>query len=251
MYSGYKYSDYFIEDNSDGLRIRDSDSRNSIGCNIGPYLTLRGPTAFFVRPTLKIIGVEPNELTDGRWKPRVYEPLRRFIDIKIKNTGSEPAVDCETKLCLLKQLDDCHALSTEDKLLTWDTGHTKTTISAKYGQAKFHLAFSQDLLAEHAEKIEPVYCGIKKQKTRFQSWVGTLPALKSPHERDQDGMCNGKFKAHVEIYTVTGDRVYTDFIISVGDNWQSLNATESKCDCINQSLYSKIRNRIFLFAPEL
>jgi hypothetical protein len=245
VYPRFKYSDYFIENDSIGLRIREYDSDDNFSYSANPDTSLRRSSTFFVKSTLKIAGIETNELTDsGRWGWRAYEVLRRFVEIKIKNTGNEPAVDCEVRLRLQEQIDGCRILSTEDKFLTWDTGKKKTTISAKYGEAKFYLGFSQkELPPEYLEKISPVFCGIKKQEIKFQSWLGTQEALGRPHERDQDGMCDGRFRVHVEVYTVTGSRVFTDFIISVGDKWQILDAQVSKCKCINHSLYAKIKNR--------
>ncbi|MFZ0221700.1 MAG: hypothetical protein WAM42_08405 [Candidatus Nitrosopolaris sp.] len=218
--SAFKYSAYLLQDDVVGIRLGNFDGRSKLGHNTRPYTCFRRSSPFFSKPSLKIVGIGTNELTDSRWS-RNWEALTRFVEVMVKNTGDDPAIDCQVKLNLLHSLDGCKALSAESKFLTWENGDTKTTISAKYGEAKFYLAFScHNMPSFHINQIRTIYCGVKKQEIKPHSWIGTLKALENPHKRDQDGMCDGKFKIHVEIYTVTGDRVYTDFIIDVGGAWQ-------------------------------
>jgi hypothetical protein len=57
-------------------------------------------------------------------------------------------------------------------------------------------------------------------------------------------MCKGEFRVHVDIITEYGHRTYNDFIISVGNDWHSLDATKQDCHCIQESFLGRTWNRI-------
>ena len=47
-------------------------------------------------------------------------------------------------------------------------------------------------------------------------------------------MCEGKFRVHVDVFCMYGNRVYSDFIITVGKNWHDLELTKLDCKCNQQ-----------------
>lgn len=236
---------------SSGTRIRITDSRNSGSRIANSYLpSWRGLyPSFFIRPNLKIL-YDPQgrpyehirQTLDRRWgqtivetrgfdQPKAY-PERRFINIIVENKGKAPAINCEIKLRLLNKVNKCQALSPEEKPLAWEDGETKITIGARYGKAIFQLAFSQKYLTkEQLDLIDSVYCGVANEKIKFVAWVATPKALESPEFRDQDGLCQGNFKVHVEVVTEAGQRKSKDFIIKVGDTWEKLDAEMLECKC--------------------
>jgi hypothetical protein len=127
---------------------------------------------------------------------------------------------------------------------SWDDRTNKTTIGAKGNEAMFHLAFSQQLLTKNQERqIVPHYCSIAKDKVKIRTWIGSLKAL-NPEYADQDGLCQGEFRVHVEVVTEYGHRAHSDFIITVGNDWNSLDARKLDCHCIRESLRHRIWNRI-------
>ena len=208
-----------------------------------------GLSSFFIKPDLKILydpEARPYEhlrqTTDTRWGETVKEarffdqptayPERRFINIIVENRGRASAVNCEVRLRLLSKTEGCQVLSPEDKTLAWDNGETKKNIGARRGKAIFHLAFSQKHLSkEQLSLIDPVQCGITKTKIKFGTWVATLKALEKPEHKDQDGLCQGDFKVHVEVVTETGYQSSKDFVITVGDSWEKLDAKMLECKC--------------------
>lgn len=113
----------------------------------------------------------------------------------------------------------------------------------KYDKAFFHLAFSQQLTENEENSITPVYCGIANRITpQIHKWIATKKALANPIKREQDGMCNGEFKVHVEVFSIDGDRTYSDFIIKVGKEFENLDVTKVDCKCINESKWTRLRN---------
>jgi hypothetical protein len=75
--------------------------------------------------------------------PYTTYPIRRFVNIIVKNDGKEKAIDCEVTLRLLNKTMGCEWLSGQEKSLCWDNGETRSTIGARGNKATFHLAFSQ------------------------------------------------------------------------------------------------------------
>lgn len=208
-----------------------------------------GLSSFFIKPDLKII-YEPQARTDEnirqtldhRWGPTIVEvkrygqptsyPERRFLNVIVENKGKAPAMNCEARLRLLTRINDCHWLSKEEKSLCWENGKVKVNIGAKYGRAIFNLAFSQKYLSkEQLDLVSPVYCGVIKEKVKPIAWVATCKALENPEYRDQDGLCQGNFKVHVEVVTEKGQRKSSDFVIRVGDRWEKLDAEKLECKC--------------------
>lgn len=191
--------------------------------------------SFFIKPCLRITTIQTHRLTDKRWGGN---DLRCFVYCIVENTGRSPAIQCQAKLSLHEHIDGCHALSDNDtKNLIWQNNETKIDIGAKYDKPYFELAFSQGRLID---STEPVYCGVSRERARFQSWVGTKDALEQPENRLQDGMCRGRFRVHVEILTIDGQRTFNDFIITVGDDWQALQAEKTECITVKKSLGERI-----------
>ena len=121
-------------------------------------------------------------------------PLRRFLNITIKNDGRNLATNCEITSRLLNKSDGCQWLSTHEKPLCWDDGDSRRTIASR-GKAIFHLAFSQGNLTQTERKhIGTARCGILSKETQVESWIATKKALENPEYRDSDGLCKGEFK---------------------------------------------------------
>lgn len=113
----------------------------------------------------------------------------------------------------------------------------------KYDKAVFHLAFSQRLTEKEQNSITPVYCGLANQITpQIQKWIATKKALVNPLKREQDGMCKGEFKVHVEVFSIDGYRTYSDFIIKVGEEFENLDVTKVDCECIKKSRFTRLYN---------
>ena len=72
-------------------------------------------------------------------------------------------------------------------------------------------------------------CGILNTKTQAYAWMATRNALQNPEHGTQDGLCQGEFRVHVEVFTEYGNDIRSDFIIKVGNGWQTLNAEKQIC----------------------
>ncbi len=223
---------------------------------------------FFIKPKLKIV-FEPekersefiSEYLDRRWNkilkgnvknvngeltPVEDYPLRHFINVTVENKGSVAATNCEPKLKLIHRINNCLASSTHEKKLVWENGEEKLTLAAKHGREKFQIAFSQEkLTAEQKSMISPIHCGIVNQETYFRSWFTTRRALESIEYADADGLCLGNFMVHVEVATEDGYRVFSDFLIKVGEGWRNLDAEQIKCECFQHSKRRRFINHIF------
>jgi hypothetical protein len=141
----------------------------------------------------------------------------------------------------LSKTIDCKWLSEKEQNLCWDDGDIRATIGANGDKAAFHLAFSQEnLTPTQKTQISSLFCGIIKKDMQVQSWIGTKKALENPEYRDQDGLCQGEFKVHVEVFTEYGHRIRNDFIIKVGDNWRSLNAEILECGSFRKSRFRRV-----------
>ncbi len=201
---------------------------------------------FFIKPDLEIIGIESHENTDKRWDKNEEGryPVRKFINIKVKNKGKIPATQCQAKLRVIGKITKCITLSdNDDKFLLWDNENLKRDIGIKYDEAYFHLVFSQESLTQkELDSISPAYCGVVDNKTKFQTWIGTRYALSNPTDREQDGMCEGKFKVHVDVFSMYGNRARSDFIITVGKNWHDLEVTKVDCKCNQESRKNRLSN---------
>jgi hypothetical protein len=195
----------------------------------------------FFRPKLRITTKQTDELTDFRW-PRYtsegYElptanRLRRFVKFVVENYGGEPAINCQARLNVVKQIDECNCLSSGDKKsLLWENDETRITIGAKHDRPYFYLVFSQEV----AESTNPTYCGITRENIKdVQTWIATKEAFQNPKKREQDKMCQGRFTVHVDIFTEYGQKVNSDFIIKVGAHWQDLDAERRECQCSKPS----------------
>jgi hypothetical protein len=91
-------------------------------------------------------------------------------------------------------------LSSGHKSLVWDDGNNLASIRAKGGRGIFHLAFSQgELTPDQQRSIDEGYCGVTNSNVKPTSWVGSQEALVSPENIDQDGLCQGTFKVHVDV----------------------------------------------------
>jgi hypothetical protein len=210
---------------------------------------------FFIKPRLSIRLGNIDENVEIRWGrltetrqmithgeeegeeevslPGTFYTRRRFVNVIVKNEGRAVATNCEARLRLLTKTHGCQALSTEDKIQMWnDTLTNKTNISAKYGEKSFTLAFSQEeFTQDQIDSIGEIYCGVRNQNTTVHAWVGTLRALGTPENYNQDSLCQGEFKVHVDVITETGEKVSSHFAIKVGDNWKSLTAEMDACNC--------------------
>ena len=202
---------------------------------------------FFIKPVLKITNIESHENTDKRWdkNDEGNYPIRKFINIKVENKGKIPARQCQVKLRVIKHLTNCRALSDNDtKFLLWDINDLKRDIGIKHDEAYFQLVFSQQYLTnQERDSITDVYCGVLDDKTKFQTWIATRDALSNPTDREQDGMCKGEFKVHVEVFSMYGNRAYNDFIINVGKDWHELGVTKVDCECIKEAKVTKLFHR--------
>jgi hypothetical protein len=223
--------------------------------------------SFFIKPELKII-YEPedktveyiSELEDHRWGvleetdikifkpeglqfplPPFFYPKRRFINILVKNEGRGLAENCEVNIRLLDKANGCQWLSYEEKPLVWNEGSIRTTIGARGDKAMFHLVFSQQrLTTNQKDLITPLYCSIAKKKVGIRTWIGSKKALEKPEYRDQDGLCQGEFTVHVEVFTEHGHKAYKHFTIVVGGDWHKLNvSTIAICQCSTKSSLSE------------
>jgi hypothetical protein len=209
-------------------------------------------SSFFRKPKLKVLSIRIDENTDYRWRtwqqrnrarkdtgelvlPYDFHPLRRFINVSVENQGNEPARNCEIELWPLQKTNGCMWLSDDHKSLTWNDGNTLTTIRANGGRAIFHLAFSQEsFFPDRTGSIGKAYCGVAKSDTNVVSWIANQDALVDPNRRDQDGLCQGSFKFHVQVATESGHIVSAHFNISVGGTWKDLGVESgkfNKCDC--------------------
>ena len=170
-----------------------------------------------------------------------FYPKRSFINIAVKNDGRGIAENCQVKSRLLSKTNGCQWLSYEEKGLTWSDITAKTTIVAKGDKGIFHLVFSQQLLADHQwDKISSLECGIAKEKVHVITWVGTKKALEEPEYRDHDGLCQGQYIVHIDVFSEDGYRVYKHFVIVVGDNWHDLGVQMTDCQCMGKpSLFRK------------
>lgn len=190
--------------------------------------------SIFFRPKLRITSKLADELTDYRYpketgsRGTIY-PLRKFVKFIVENYGGEPAKNCQARLRVVKQIDGCICLSpTDKKFLQWENDETRIDIGAKYDNRFFYLAFSQ----ETSIHTTPTYCGvINGNIENVQSWIATKEALQSPKIREQDKMCRGRFRVHVDIYTEYGQKTHNDFIITMGSDWHSFDAEKCECQC--------------------
>jgi hypothetical protein len=101
-----------------------------------------------------------------------------------------------------------------------------------------------------------LYCGSSTQITnrpecRFnaniqniQSWIATKEAFRVPQGREQDKICQGSFKVHVDVFTDYGQKTSNDFMITVGPTWHDLDAGRLKCRCIQHKRFRRLR-RLF------
>jgi hypothetical protein len=170
-------------------------------------------------------------LSDTRWgkledNGSSFFPHRRFLNVIIRNYANRYASNCEVRLTVKSKTEGCNWLSIVDtKMLVWENGKTETSIKNKPAEGVFCLAFSQEKLTEEQrDLIDPVHCGIAKQKVKCFAWVGTERALARTAYVDQDGLCQGEFIVHIEIAMDNGKTVNRDFKIKVGDKWSDLNA---------------------------
>jgi hypothetical protein len=93
-------------------------------------------------------------------------PLRRFVNITVKNDGRNLATNCEITSRLLNKSEGCQWLSIHEKRLCWDDGDIRKTIGSR-GKAIFHLAFSQGNLTQtQKNQIGPVHCGVLSKETQ-------------------------------------------------------------------------------------
>jgi hypothetical protein len=222
--------------------------------NSNPCISVWGGilTPFFRKPKLKIVSVRTDENTDFRWRtwqqrnrtrpdtgelilPYEFHPLRRFINVIVENEGNEPARNCEIGLRLLQKNDECRWLSNDDKSLVWNDGNNLATLWAKGGKGIFHLAFSQEHFTPDPQSlIGEEYCGVVNSNMSVVSWIGSQDALVSPENKNQDGLCQGTFKVHVEVAVETGHTISAHFNIKVGGTWKDLEVESGKfggCDC--------------------
>jgi hypothetical protein len=158
---------------------------------------------------------------------------RTFVDVVVKNKGRAVATNCEVKLRLLNRTSGCQALSNEDKILMWNDNLTnKTDISAKYGKKSFTLAFSQEKFTQdQIDSIGTVHCGVVNRDVTIYAWIGTERALVTPENHNQDSLCQGEFRVHVDVITETGEKTSSHGVIKVGNNWKSLTAGMDICSC--------------------
>jgi hypothetical protein len=212
---------------------------NDYGCHTSSDFHIRTKSvSIFFRPKLRIGQKHIDELTDFRWPVKSLNgsseyTQRRFVTFEVENYGGEPATNCQAKLNVAEQIDKCKCLSlTDKKSLLWENNDTKIDIGAKDDKPYFYLAFSQ----LRALLTIPTHCGIINNDVRdVQSWIATREALQAPQNREQDKMCGGRFRVHVEVFTEYGQRVYSDFIISVGPGWQTIDAEKCECKCVKRS----------------
>jgi hypothetical protein len=235
-------------------------NRNRFDYRSSSDVCLRGEhIPFFIRPCLKITTKDLDETLDKRWGELIepsttlnedgtasmsYKtiPLRHFVNVTVKNNGLGRATNCEVSSRLIRRTAKCEWLSAHEKRLCWDDGEIRTTITPKGGTAIFHLVFSQrNLTATQTEQIGSVFCAIVGENTKAQAWMATKKALQNPEYRDQDGLCQGEFRIHLEVSTEYGHKTRNDLIIKVGENWQRLDAEISECGC-----YKKSRVKAFL-----
>lgn len=166
------------------------------------------------------------------------------MKITVKNTGQNLATNCEITLRLLSKSKGCVWLSGEEKRLCWEDGDIQKTI-AKGHTASFHLAFSQENITQTQKKhIGNEHCGILNTKTQAYAWMATRNALQNPEHRTQDGLCQGEFRIHVEVFTEYGNDIRSDFIIKVGNGWQTLNAEQQICRCFPEPRWRRILRRL-------
>jgi hypothetical protein len=255
----FKYGSLGFGIKSFGIKQQSLLGRNRLDHSSSSDLHFRGEhIPFFIRPKLKITSKDIDENIDKRWGslteyrttysedgtavlPYWTLPLRHFINITVENDGKDRAIECEIISRLLNKNLGCKWLDSKEKNLSWDNGETKKTIAANGGKAIFHLAFSQqNLIQTQKDQIGSAFCGIIKKETKVQSWIGTKNALQNPEYRDQDGLCQGEFKVHVEISTDYGHRTKNDFNVKVGGYWQSLDADMLECDCFKKSLLMRV-----------
>jgi hypothetical protein len=206
---------------------------------------------FFIKPKLDIHLGFIGENTELRWGPLVersgryapngtwilppisFYPLRRFVNVVVENKGKAVAKNCEVKLRLLNRTVGCQAPSPEEKALMWnDNLEEKIDISAKYGKRSFTLTFSQEKFTQdQTNSIGELYCGAVNQNITVCTWIGTQRALVTPENYNQDSLCQGEFRVHLDVITETGQKVSSDSIIRVGDHWTDLTAEMMTCDC--------------------
>jgi hypothetical protein len=203
-------------------------------------------TSTFFRPKLRIGSKQTDELTDYRYpketgsRGTIY-PLRKFVKFVVENHGKEPAKNCQTRLQVVKQVNGCACPSlTDKKFLLWENDETRIDIGAKHDNRFFYLVFSQ----EKQEATTPTYCGvISGDIQNVRSWIATREALQSPKKREQDKICQGQFRVHVDIFTEYGQRTYSDFIIKVRNDWHELDAEKCECNCTKRTIIQKIFRR--------
>ena len=63
-------------------------------------------------------------------------------------------------------------------------------------------------------------------------------------------MCQGRFRVHVEVSTINGERTLSDFIITVGDNWHAFEATKVECNSMKKSPLERVSEHIFCRSPK-
>jgi hypothetical protein len=208
----------------------------------------------FFRPKLRITTKQIDELIDFRWPRNNIEGvqvspnrLRRFVKFVVENYGREPAMNCQARLNVVKQIDECNCLSPGDKkALLWENDETRITIGAKHDRPCFYLVFSQEV----AEDTSPTYCGITSKDTKdVQTWIATKEAFQNPKRREQDKMCQGRFRVHVDVFTEYGQKVNSDFIIKVGPTWQDLNVERCECQCSKPSRFRRLSHKLFQTTP--
>jgi hypothetical protein len=170
-------------------------------------------------------------------------PLRRFLNITVKNDGRNLATNCEIMSRLLNKSEGCQWLSIHEKPVCWDDGDIRRTIASR-GKAIFHLAFSQaNLTQTQKNQLGSVRCGVLDRDTQAEAWIATKKALEGPEYGDADGLCQGEFKVHVEVSTEYGHKTRSDFVIRVGDGWRTLDTEQQKCECLPKPWWHKIFHR--------
>lgn len=92
--------------------------------------------------------------------------------------------------------------------------------------------------------MSSAFCAVAGEKIQAKAWMATRSALEYPEYRDQDGLCQGNFKVHVEVFTEYGHKIRNDLIINVGDEWRDLDAKVSNCGCYKESLLGRLSRKI-------
>jgi len=156
-------------------------------------------------------------------------------------TDRRQKVSMNTTLPLLVVHQPLLLSASDKKSLLWENNETRITIGAKHDKRYFYLAFSQ----EKEILTATTYCGsLKENIQKVRSWVATKEASQDPRIREQDKMCQGRFRVHVDVFTDYGQKAGSDFIINVGASWHDLDVEMCECQCIKLSRFRRFLKRI-------